>query len=387
MLEKSVIRKLLLARRLFDLAAENLNSTNDLSLAVGVNLIQDSVEVFLLGVIEHLNIALPNTKSDFNHYLDTIDKNITPKQLPFRQKLISLNKLRVNSKHYGIVPAISEVSGITTVVREFYEEVCSDHLGISFINISLIELLKDGEAKELLKEAEQAFLSGNFQTCLFACRKAIFVSIEAPYDIAPFADIDVQAKSAIRLAVLGSKAPYYARNQEYVAKNVKEPMDYIVLTHADVDMEMVRNGIDTVSFWNVWRLTPEVYRPNRKSKWLYKYDYSKLDEDGIKEKAEYVLDTTITMLVAADQKMAAVRWTEQRKYTIKLKKMGAPLYEKAAKNSKIKGYVPQDIEVLEVRYKVDGLDGHSYFDVSHWEEESTLFLIGYLADEDVDEQT
>jgi hypothetical protein len=47
---KSILHKLLLARRLYDLARENLSSANDLSLAIGVNLLQDSVEAFLLAV-------------------------------------------------------------------------------------------------------------------------------------------------------------------------------------------------------------------------------------------------------------------------------------------------------------------------------------------------
>ena len=69
---KSFLNKLLLARRLYNIACENLRSTNDLSLSVGVNLLQDSVEAFLLAGAEHVN-AQVQAKTAFEQYFDLID--------------------------------------------------------------------------------------------------------------------------------------------------------------------------------------------------------------------------------------------------------------------------------------------------------------------------
>ncbi len=379
-MQKSIIHKLLLARRLLDLARENLSSTNELSLAIGVNLLQDAVEAFLLAVAEQVNAKIQG-KTGFEQYIDLIDDRISPKSLPFRARLLALNKLRVSSKHFGIAPAKSEVSGLLVTVRELFDEVASSILGVTFASVSLIDLLKDGEAKDLVRDAAQAFENGDFETCLFNCRKALFVRIERDYDVAPFAE----EKKGLGFALRGRKAPYYARSKEYIEKTVCDPTDYIVLDHSELDMDLMRKGIDTVSFWNVWRLTPEVYRSDKKnSTWVHKRDFAKLESDGLRERAEYVLDTTITMLASADQKAAASRWTEPRKYSVKLKRDGAPIYEKATTNSSQKSTVPPGIGEVHVDYQVDALDSSgSFWHVSHYDEK--FFLTGFLSNDDVAE--
>lgn len=378
-MNRSTINKLLLARRLLDIARENLRTTNDLSLSIGINLLEDAVEAFLLAVAEHVNAAI-QSKTAFEQYIDLIDAKIAPKSLPFRSRLLSLNKLRVNSKHFGLAPAQSEVSGLLLTVREFFDEVSVAVLGQRFASVSLIDLLKDGEAKELLRSAEQAFGQGDFESTLFDCRKAIFLSIEHDYDIAPFKE---DGRNALALALLGRKAPYYARSKEYIDKSVRDPTDYIVLDHSALDMDLLRKGIDTVLFWNVWRLTPEVYRAKKGAPWVHKREFAKLDSEGISERAEYVLDATTTMLASADQKSAAAKWTAPRKYYVSVKGEEAPVYEKASLSSRVTGYTPRGLKKLHVDWVVDALEGTgSFWRVAHFGDD--VSLTGYLSADDVD---
>ncbi|MGH8644868.1 MAG: hypothetical protein ACREX4_10585 [Gammaproteobacteria bacterium] len=321
------------------------------------------------------------SKTGFEQYIDLIDAKIAPKALPFRSRLLAMNKSRVNSKHFGLAPAQSEVSGLLVTVREFFDEVASSIIGVTFASVSLIDLLRDREAKDFLREAEGAFAAGDFETSLFSCRKAIFVRIEQDYDVAPF-ETDRDA-NMWGLALLGRKAPFYARNKDYISKNVREPTDYIVLDHSELDMDLMRKGIDTVSFWNVWRLTPEVYRSKKDTPWVQKRDLGKLEAEGIKERAEYVLDTTITMLVSADQRTAAARWTEPRRYFVRLRREAAPLYEKAILTSTVKGHVPPGVTELFVDYSVDALDGAgTFWHVSHYDEK--FFLSGYISNDEIE---
>lgn len=352
------MHKLLLARRLYELARENLSAVNDLSLGIGVNLLQDAVEAFLLAVSEHVNAGIQSTTS-FEKYFDLVDAKITPRELPFRPRLVALNKLRVNSKHYGLAPAQSEVEGLLVTVREFFDEVTQSVLGLSFATVSLIDLVRAGEAKELLRAAEEAFRSEEFDSCLINCRKAIFVRIEWSYDVADFA-VDAPP-GRLGLFAWGKRAPYFARNKEYVAKNVNDPTDYIVLDHNDVEMELMKSGMDSVSFWNVWRLTPEVYRHGADGEWVVKRDLQKLDREGIKERAEYVLDTTVNLFVAADQKRAGMRSPERRKYYVTLREERVPVYEKADVNSKVVETTPEGVTQLFVDFAVPALNGEGMF--------------------------
>jgi hypothetical protein len=375
----SVLHKLLLSRRLFDLARENLSSANDLSLGIGVNLLQDSVEAFLLAVSEQVNAGI-QARTPFDQYFDLINGKIKPKELPFRSRLLALNKLRVNSKHFGLAPAKSETEGMLVTVREFFEEVTKSVLGVTFATVSLIDLLRDEEAKSLLKEAETAFLDDDFETCLVSCRKAIFVRIESSYDIALFGD-DKPA-NALRMMLLGRKAPYYARNKEYIDENVKDATDYIVLDHNDLELDLMKSAMDIVSFWNVWRLTPEVYRADQNKGWVVKRDFAKLEQEGIKERAEYVLDTTINLLVSADQRIAATRSLDKRRYYVDLRRDQIPVYKKADKTSEIVTTTPPGLKRLDVDFSIAALNGDGMFwHVAHFEKEQHIW--GYIQGDDV----
>lgn len=376
---KSILHKLLLSRRLCELGCENLSSVNDLSLAIGVNLLQDSVETFLLAVSEYLNAGV-TASTKYDQYFDLINTKISPKELPFRIKLVALNKLRVNSKHYGLTPALSEVQGLVETVREFLDETTKSILNLLFSTISLIDLLIDGEHKELLKAAEQAFESGNFADCLIGCRKAIFIRIESHYDAAPL-DISEQL-TPFYVALFGRKVPFFAQNKKYLDENVRNATDYVILDYESIKIELLESGMDGVSFWNICRLTPQVYRMRKESEWVVKHEFKIMDEEGIKERAEYVLNATINLFVAADQKIAARKSLEHRRYFVSLKRDEVPVYEKADSASRVVSMSPKGFTKLFVDFTVPALRGKGVFwHVVHYEGE--MYVCGYISEDEV----
>jgi hypothetical protein len=244
-------------------------------------------------------------------------------------------------------------------VRELFDEIAQAVLGLPFATVSLIDLVRDGDAKELLRAAEDSFRTGDFESCLINCRKAIFTRIECAYDVAPFRA--VAPPGGLTLRGLGSRAPFFARNQDYVARHIKDATDYIVLDHNDVEMELMKSGMDRLSFWNVWRLTPEVYRLTHDGEWVVKRDLRKLERDGIQERAEYVLDTTVNLFVAADQRRAGIRAPERRNYYVTLRTDSRAVYEKADLNSPVIGTTPEGVTEIIVDFVVPALHGEGMF--------------------------
>ena len=111
-LKPEVIKKVELARSFFDLAqVAAAKSSHDLNLFVAINQVQDAVEIFLFALADHLGVSFKE-KSSFDGYFDSLS-TATGAPLPFRQRLIALNKARVNSKHYAIQPDRGEVHGIS----------------------------------------------------------------------------------------------------------------------------------------------------------------------------------------------------------------------------------------------------------------------------------
>jgi hypothetical protein len=249
-LTPSVINKLTLARHLFLMALDNLRSHRETALFAAVNLMQDAVEAFLLAVAEQVK-AVVDSGTGFEKYFAKIDERIAPKELPFRQRLVALNKVRVNAKHHGVKPDRNEARAFAVVCREFFDESSASILGMPFWSISLVDLLEDEEIRDLLVGAQSAFDKGAYWECLVECRKVIFLRFEWHYDISEFKD---EAAAANFFAAAFCHAPAYAKDKRYIDENVRNPFDYIVLDHSRLDGELVKEGLDPGVFWNIWRL-------------------------------------------------------------------------------------------------------------------------------------
>ena len=344
------VRRIALARILNQLAVSNLRSKNDLHLFAAVNLLQDAAEAFLLAIAGHVGAAI-DQHTKFDKYFVEIDKCITPNKLPFKSKLLDLNRIRVNSKHFGIQPARDECDRLSVALREFFEEVSLTILEVVFSTVSAIDLLEDHESKNVLLEAKTALEAGNFPVCSKECRKALYLEIEWMYDIAKF-------KEGKPLGLLDghSYAPYSARNKEYIDKFVKDPTDFIVLDHSNLDQQLLKDGIDPTAFWNLWRLTPEVYLNSDKT-WVVKEDFDKLDNELLADQIEYIFSTTVDVILGLHTARKAVKSRAYGRYHLDLRTDCVPVFDKADKASTIISTTPPGLIRINADYRVLGLQG------------------------------
>ncbi len=321
-MDLETIRRISLARHLFELGNTTLRSSNDLHLFATANLLQDAVEAFLIAVGDHVGAKI-DQHTAFDKYFVSINDRIKPKELPFKARLLRLNLIRVAAKHHGIQPARDECNRVAISVREFFDEVSTSLLGVPFATVSALDLLDEGEIKQLLLEAKACRETNDLKGCVINCRKVIFLAVERNYDIAMFKDGEPRG-----LLDAFSSAPFYARNKEYIDKYVCDPTDFIVLDHSKVDQELLTQGIDTTTFWNIRRLTPEVYRTGDKE-WIIQHDFAKLDGGFLADKADYVFSTTVDVLLARQTAKNAVKYKNQGSYQMKLARGNVPVYRKA----------------------------------------------------------
>jgi len=210
-LKETVIRRLTLSRYLFQLATQNARSDLDVSNSASINLLQDGIEIALLALIDHLGIQVGH-RTNFTQYLDKINE-ASGEELPFRRRLLDINKVRILSKHDGIAPNAKELPGYLSDARKFLEQACSKILKTDFWSISLLDLLEDNEAKAFLRGAEHYIELEEYEAALTAVRKAFFVEFESWYDTQK----DLEGGMSL---LSGSRAPYYAREKAYIEKHV-----------------------------------------------------------------------------------------------------------------------------------------------------------------------
>lgn len=365
-----LIRRISLARHLYELGTSSLRSSNDMHLFAAVNLMQDAVEAFLLGVAEHVGAAIDqNTK--FNMYFVQIEDRTQPEKLPFKLALNRLNRIRVDSKHYGIQPARDECDRLSVSVREFFEEVSTSILGVSFSTVSALDLLDDGDSKEHLVMAKAALEAGDFVTCAIECRKALYLEVESRYDIFEYKDGE-----PVGLFAGDTLAPFYARSKQYIENNVRDPTDYIVLDHSRVDQDLLTQRVETTDFWNIWRLTPQVYK-FKDGDWVVKHDLDKLDTDTIADKAPYIYSTTVDVFLAMHTSRKKTKSQSYSSYVLNLKQEGVPVYAKADATSEMVGNTRPGQLSIGTDYHVPGLKGDGpYWFVRHLEK--GYFIMGYI---------
>ena len=376
-MNEGVIQRLRLSRHLMHLARSHLRS-GELSLFAGVHLLHDAVETFLVAVADHVN-ARVSPKSRFEDILQKIEDS-TDKPLPFRKKLIRLNRIRNNSKHDGIEPPRLDVSDIETVIPEFLEEVSATILGVDFTTVSLVDLLKDGESKDLLRSAEISFKEGNYEGCLISCRKAIFVEFEHDYDAAPF--LNPRPRSLLMAAsTASSKVPAIFRDGEYIKKRVADPTDYVMIDYPRLEKDLLVAGIDSTIFVNVMRLTTPVYRSSRKAEWVVKREFSLVHSDVVKDSAEYVFPNTVAAILALHQNQIKTKWAARKSYVVRLARDEVPVYAKADRTSELEGHIEKGVRAVSCQFSVGGFDLTTYLRVHHWSE--TQYLAGYIGEDDV----
>lgn len=375
MLTEPIIRRLILSRYLFELALQNVRVEQETGDAACVNLLQDATEIFFVAALDHRNIAV-KPRTDFPQYLDKLSEALDG-ELPYRRRLQEINKVRVASKHDGIFPNRKEINGYITDTRKFLEEMCPKIFGVEYWTISLVDLLDAGEAKVFLQAAEKLHKAGNYAECLIECRKAFFVTFETEYD--------TQTALKNEFPIFASKAPYYARDKDYIRKNVKDHFDYVVLDHSQIDRDLVKEGIDHTSFWNVWRLTPHVYRHKKDDPWRVKRSPRLHAVAGFKERSALVLSTMISILLARQNTKNAARYVTAPHYLEVKVKNGAKLYERANKNGAVTGILAEGVKKVAIDYATQGLhDDDWYWSAFYAKPEGPLSVIsGYILQEEL----
>ena len=160
--------QLLLAKRLFLVGSEYAEKSDPVSVGMAISLFQDSVEIFLWALAKELD-ATVKEKFGFTSLFDAITeapKNTESKKLPFKAKLLELNTARVNFKHYGNLPDVSEAKKFKAYTEDFLTLSSEEFLSEDFYAMSLVDLIENVAVRSHLKDAEAALKKSNFKESL-----------------------------------------------------------------------------------------------------------------------------------------------------------------------------------------------------------------------------
>jgi hypothetical protein len=147
--------------------------SNEMSLSISLLLMHDASELLMLAVFDHLGIT-PKKRREFMDFWPDIKAAEHPEPPDF-VAMESLNKLRVGLKHSGNLPHPQTVRDLLARVKGFFENVLQAYCGLSYSDVSLIDLVPDQDVRGLLRGAQKKFFAGSKSEALtdlaFALRK------------------------------------------------------------------------------------------------------------------------------------------------------------------------------------------------------------------------
>lgn len=374
-----IVRRVALARHLFQLASDSLRSGNDMQLFVAVNLMQDATEAFLVGICDYLQVHVDqNTK--FDKLISGIEGALG-RPLPLKNSLLRINRARIDAKHHGIQPAREECERFKVLLAEFFADLTRDVINSNFWTVSAVDFLPDNEAKSFLQLARDQLEEKSPLEAGISCRKAIYLMIEKDYSVFEF-----RRDSQVGSGLFGpfSRAPSYAQNARYIDEHVKSPVDYIVLDHQRVDSKLLKAGIDPAEFWNVWRLTPKLFRKPDKS-WVVLEDFDVQNGLHNTETVEYVFSAVSNIALAFERQRQRTRSGSSSHYRVRMKSSDYKVYDRADLQSRHVIAPPQAAE-LSASYRTQSLQGDSVFWHVVYIGKGEVFT-GFVRDEDVDHES
>ena len=388
-MKQEVLAALITARRLLT-ASETLCSIREThACSAGVVVLQDAVELVFLAALIQLGVdedrsleslSFPEMVAELRHRNVKVPKSGTMK---------AMNKQRVLVKHYGQTVDPDTAGRYSSAARTCVDGVLQGVLGKRLIELFLHELVANAEAKECLTLAQQALDEERYFESMIEIRKALFIEIEWDFCIYGWRD-HARSDTVGLLAGFGrggNKAPYYTRNKEWIQANVREPFDYVQLDHGQIRGDLVEWGASTQDFWNVWRLTPPVFRADKESSWQVKREPRQFAEGAVETNVRYCLDAVITLILKKQEHFDLAKYlsgTTRGNTEVTAHKEPTNVYTKAATDSELAGTVSKGAK-MNVSSIVPGLGTEDTFVYVFPSPDGTSRLFGYVSMSDIRE--
>ena len=176
-LEKELMSRLVCSKYIYRKGVDVIDKEGYFSSGLGILHFQDSIEMVLRVIAEHIHCNLKETAA-FNQIIDSIN-SVDIKKIPFRSALNQINRARVNFKHSGLEPTRKDVLKFKADLEQFFPNVVKLFFDIDFHSISLISLIGHRRIENFLNKSEEQIEAGNYKDSI--CSSAISFAIFNSY--------------------------------------------------------------------------------------------------------------------------------------------------------------------------------------------------------------
>lgn len=143
-----------------------------------------------------------------------------------------------------------------------------------------------------------------------------------------------------------------------------------------IDAELGKDGVDLTLFWNIWRLTPAVWR-KPDGKWLVKHSIDIIENPSISYDLIYVIESLISVIIQIELRRGLARYKKSYFKSIGIIE-NVPVYEKASLSSNVVDRIPLGIDRVNVMDATQGLDTDDWFWSAAFMRKDGPFIFGYI---------
>ncbi|MBI3249241.1 MAG: hypothetical protein HYZ50_22285 [Deltaproteobacteria bacterium] len=363
-MKSETLQGLITARLLFK-QAESLCEVEDrYVVSAGLVILQDALELVFYAALLELGVDEKKSLENlaFNDLMGTLRSE--GHKVAKSGTLKALNNTRLTVKHYAQLAEPATVRNYLSASRVAINGLLEDVVGKRLDQILLIDILEPGPLRDHIFSAAEAERQKDYFAALVSVRKAIFEAIEEEYVIDVWKNADLEdPKTGIFAAFRrrGSKAPWHTKNQQFIEQSVSDPFAYVQIDHRRLTLDLTEMGIGTQDFWNLWRLTPAVFRYESSDNWLVKGKAAHFT-NATAENAQYCIDKAVSILASMQSYRQAARWLDHRdnrQIRVRLKEAHF-LYLKADLTSR-KVHELRDGDVVVAASYLQGFDCRWYY--------------------------
>jgi hypothetical protein len=164
------IRRLVLAKMLYLHGCTHASRKDDVSRMLAIHHFDNAVEMVLKCVATKGDTRSNKKQPSFEDLLQE------KKDLPLKDEMRGLHKIRNAVQHHGDIPSMESVSKYRGYAEDFFKKVGREIFGVSYEELFLSELIVNENLRKLVFKAEEALGREEFKLCIELCDDALMAA-------------------------------------------------------------------------------------------------------------------------------------------------------------------------------------------------------------------
>lgn len=179
-------KQLILARLLFDHAAEHRSHKTALGYVQAVAGYANAVELVLKAIADNKNVSPLRKYFNIHDLLESLENKLPNSQrLPRKQDIYELAEVRNLAMHHGTIPSETAVEKCHVFTLDFLRESLTRFFHKSFDDLDMIDYVRSEKVKELLKLSKTNLSSDDVFDSRIPAKLAFVIYSENLYKLFP----------------------------------------------------------------------------------------------------------------------------------------------------------------------------------------------------------